>query len=220
MEVLQWLRANLILVSTIVNIAMLAIWTFYAFLFYRQYERQHRPKIIIHLTNWFAKEAECLIINLTREPVHIEGVLIASGDDGQSLKMVTSGEDLSSQMRDGRSVESVVKQGPLDPGATIELGRLSELIERALPEFLEQASNGDTCFFEIRVAAIGPVDRLFGARRRFHIESTDDGYSMHPESLYTEQLTSRKADREVTQWLDEASKSFSALMFHDIRSPK
>jgi hypothetical protein len=43
---------------------------------------------------------------------------------------------------------------------------------------------------------------------------------MHPESLHTEQLTSRKADREVTQWLDEASKRFSALMFHDIRSPK
>ena len=73
MEVLQWLRANLILVSTIVNIAMLAIWAVYAFLFYRQYERQRRPKIIIHLTNWFAKEAECLIINLIREPVHIEG---------------------------------------------------------------------------------------------------------------------------------------------------
>jgi hypothetical protein len=213
MEVVQWLRENAILVTAFVNIGMLIIWTFYAMLFYHQYRRQRRPKILVHLTNRQAKKGECLIVNLTREPVHIEAVLIASGDDGQSLKMLTGFEDSTHGIRDGFSAQSVVKQGPMDPGATMLIGRISDLIERAMSEFLEQADPGDTCFMEVRVVAIGPVDRLFGARRRFNVEFTPDGYWVHPESLHTEQLTSRKANREVSQWLEEASKSFTRLVY-------
>jgi hypothetical protein len=117
LEVFQWLRGNASFVSTIINISMLVIWTFYAILFYQQYSRQRRPKIMIHLTNWLAKEAECLIVNLTPEPAHIEGVLIASGDGSQSLKMVTGYEDLTSEVRAGQGVESIIKQGPLHPGS-------------------------------------------------------------------------------------------------------
>jgi hypothetical protein len=155
-----------------------------------------------------------MIVNLTREPVHIEGVIIASGDgDGQSLKMFTGGEDVADGIRDGFSAQSIVKQGPMDPGSTLALGRVSELIEKAMPQFIERASAGDADFLEVRVVAIGPVDRLFGARRRLHIEVTSDGYWVHPESLHTEQLTSRKADREVGRWLEEASESSTALVF-------
>lgn len=211
MEAFQWLKDNAVLVSTAVNIGMLTIWVFYAFLFYHQYSRQRQPKIIVHLTNWLAKEAECLVINLTREPVHIEGVLIASGDDGQSLKMITGNEDLTTRVRDGHRPEFIIKQGPMHPGSIIELGRLSELAEKAMPAFLEKADAGETCLFEIRVAAIGPIDRLFGARRRFQVESTEDGYSVRPESHFTEQLTSRVANREIKGWLEEASHAFSSL---------
>jgi hypothetical protein len=94
MEVFQWLRENAFLVSMAVNIGLLIIWTFYAILFYQGYARQRRPMLIVHLSNWFAKEAECLIVNLTREPVHILGVLFSSDGDSQSLKLFTNGEDL------------------------------------------------------------------------------------------------------------------------------
>jgi hypothetical protein len=213
-EVIQWLRENAVLLSTFVNIGMLLLWTFYAGLFYQQYRRQRQPKILVHVTNRLAREAECMIVNLTREPVHIEGVLIASGDgDGQSLRMFTGSEDVTDGIRGGFSAQSVVKQGPMDPGSTLALGRVWELMEAAMPQFMEHASAGDTEDLEVRVVAIGPVDRLFGARRRFHVEAILDGFWVHPESLHTEQLTSRKADREVGRWLEEASESLTALAF-------
>jgi hypothetical protein len=85
-----------------------------------------------------------------------------------------------------------------------------------MPEFLE-AGSGESCLLEIRVAAIGPDGRLFGARRDFHVDSTEDGFSVHPESLRTEQMTSRRARREITRWLEGASQNSAPLWYSACR---
>lgn len=107
---------------------------------------------------------------------------------------------------------SEIRQGPLQPGDYVALGRFEDILRGrgSLANAEAQTAQNsaplprDAGALELCVVVIhGPSDRPVGARRRFVVEHDGDKTSVRPQHTRTEQLTSRRDDPTVEQWLAE-----------------
>jgi hypothetical protein len=196
---MDWISQNYAPLSLFVNVAVLVIWTVYAGLLYQQYSRQHQAHLVMQVTDRRFRHADCLLISLTQEAVHIRALLI-SGSDVQSSPVsyhVTGPvEDAAPSIR----AESILRQGPMRPGDYLSLGKVESLVT---PIFDEHAANGDReVRFELRVVFEQRAGRLFGASHRFVLRRVDSEWVVHADTMFTRQMTSRSDEKEVVAWLD------------------
>lgn len=203
---LEFLRQNAPLLSAFASVGGFFIWTIYAILFYSELRYRRSPHIFIHAAGDGGSSTECLIINLSSEPVHVLCSL-ASRDDVAVQIQASSDQELPLKVR--------AKQGPLDTGESLSLGRF-ESIARELEDIADvvrerekrekrekrEECDDDEQQIDVRVAAIyGKSDLPIGATRRFIYNKGSS--RIIPSMPHTEQKRSRRGSRLVSQWMEQ-----------------
>lgn len=195
---MEFLRQNASVISALAAVGSFFIWTIYAFLFYSEFRRRRSSHIFIHAAGNGGPETECLVINLSSEPIHIFCSLVASD---QAAVQIQANDDKNLSLK-GRS-----KQGPLGAGESLSLGRFDQIVQKVKP-WSNHTNSSDTSTnefkIEVRVVAIhGMSDEPAGAARAFIYNSATS--NVIPCTAHTEQKRSRCSSKEVRTWMAECN---------------
>jgi hypothetical protein len=188
---LDWLLQNANVVSALASAGMLVIWSMYAWLFYQEFRRQRGSQLFIHEAGAENIASTFMLVNLSKEPVHILCSMAAHGD--RVVELLDAGQS------DGEGPVPRNKQGPLGMGESLPLGSFDKICRD-----LKLAEGGDEdqdfSQFEIRVAAIhGFREWPVGARRRFRLDHRSS--RIWPMQESTEQMRSKQQAAEVRTWI-------------------
>jgi hypothetical protein len=141
---LDWLVDNAALVANLASLAMLGVWTFYAVLFYREFQRQRRPFFVIHQAQGHGLDSTCLVVNLSREPIHVLCVLLmVHTDRGVFAQRIRNFRRPARTPETGGDVQTMIKQGPLTAGAFLGLGSFEAMLDAALEDAIREAGGWD-----------------------------------------------------------------------------
>ncbi|MCW8193799.1 hypothetical protein F6455_03235 [Proteobacteria bacterium 005FR1] len=187
---MEWFLDNAQAISALASAGMLVIWSMYAWLFYQEFRRQRGSQLFIHEGGSQGPNATCMLVNLSKEPIHVLCSMAAYGDETVQLH--------DTEKTDGAGPINRTKQGPLQMGELLELGSFKRICQ-ALN--LPQSSGSDEISeFEIRVVGIhGFREWPVGARRRFQIDHKTS--EIWPLTERTEQLRSKRHAAEVRNWI-------------------
>ena len=209
-----WLLDYAPLAANIASMLMLGVWLFYTIIFYREFKRQRRPLLILHQARGYDLESTCLLVNLSKEPVHVLCVLMRlHTDEGVYTKRIRNLRQVPSEADiDSGDVQTLLKQGPLGSGGFLVLGSFHRLLEEAEEDAVRSLMPSGTGRLvpalheiELRVIALhGAYEKPVGAERRFAVRPRDDGATrVQPKTSLTRQLNSRREMRRVRSWLEE-----------------
>lgn len=215
---MNWIASHLALISTFVSSATLFVWIFYAHLLHKSFARGERPLVLIHQAGGMGPGSSCLVVNLSRQPLHVVNVhFILRTENHRFLLRLNEFQRITSSDERNWARENVMKEGPLDSGDFLSLGDFSSMLEGARSdddgrdERQDQELAEKTEAFEIRVTAMfSAFDRPIGAIRRFAVSAEGEEISLIPKSPLTEQLTSFRQRRRVHQWLSDSLTDVSA----------
>lgn len=199
---------NPALISAFTSVLMTLIWIVYLHLALMQYLRANQPFLVIHHAHENDPKALCLVINMSKEPVHLQCVVAdIRGRHGFLRRYVT---DYRRITPDDRNVQSRLRQGPIQPGGYLVLGSFEEIMTgaRSEPEDIDESAPMPDMLegihsLELCVAVLhGPSQFHIGARRSFYVEREDGAMIIRAHSIHTEQLVSRAKRRTVRQWVE------------------
>lgn len=210
MPVVDWLQQYATLLTSLGNLLLVLIWAIYLQMFYRQSQRHQKAELLIHRAQGSEFSASCLLVNMSKEVVHVQCVIVKIETSEKALvHQVTDYERISD---DGSDSRQQLRQGPLQSGEYLLVGRFEDMLPGArkqrerdeehsqLPPPLDEVEA-----VEVRVVAVhGPSDYLVGARRRFTVEHEDGQTRIHPERLLTEQLSARRHQPQIRRWLRDS----------------
>jgi hypothetical protein len=154
-------------INVIINALMLGVWVLYFQLLLNGQRRQRRAKILINRSAGKCVDANCIISNMSAEPIYVEAIVFKIGS-GESLKSVslTNLEDATEKPRGDARAHWF--QGPINQGDYINLGPYRALLQRATGEQTFDSPSDQALEFEVSVIAnYGPDDLLVAAVRRF-----------------------------------------------------
>lgn len=213
---MTWLVENAALVANLASLATLVVWTVYLVIFYREFRRQRTPFLIIHQAHGYGIDATALVVNLSKEPVHVLcAMLVLHTTRGTFAQRI---HDFRRMPREASStdVQSAIKQGPLTSGAFLGLGSFEAMLEAAIGDVLREFDSSDSGeakldlslllrelrVLELRVVALhGAHRRPVGASRTFQLSLDGEAVTVEPASLLTRQLIARSDRRTVHDWL-------------------
>lgn len=193
-----WLADNAAIVSALAAVASFLVWFAYFQLFFYQYRRQHRPRLLLHVAPGEGLDGSCLLVNMSQQIVHVVCILaVVRRGAAHFTRQVTAYRRLAAQAESAAQIEMAIKQGPLAPGNFIVLGTFRELLEPG-------AERSPADALELRVVAhLGSQDAPIGARRRFRLVRDARGPRLEAETAASEQLSGRRSHREVQRWLEQ-----------------
>nr|WP_251068297.1 hypothetical protein [Marinobacter sp. C7] len=182
---------------------MAVVWIIYFQLFFLQYKRNNRPYLIIHHAQNENPDALCLMVNMGKEPVHVQCVqaVLYTRAGEQKVMTVTEYRRVAA---DDTNVHQVLRQGPLQPGGYLVLGSFRNIIlgrrsEESDSDYLFE----DITAIEVRAAVVhGPSSYPVGVRRRFTLRH-EGGAAIFPRNIHSEQLIRRRDREEVRRWLEQ-----------------
>lgn len=189
--------------TPISSAVMALVWVIYFQIFFIQYKRNNRPYLVIHHAQNENPDAMCLLVNMGKEPVHVQCVQVVTVNESGAEKVMTVTE-YRRVNADDQNIQRALRQGPLEPGGYLVLGSFRNIILGNKSEdddamhLLE-----DVAEVELRAAVVhGPSKYPIGVRRRFLLKHLA-GTRIYPRNIYSEQLI-RKRDRSVVRrWLEE-----------------
>lgn len=211
---LEWISQNNNLVIALSNIGTLMVWLFYAQLLYSGFRRQRRPRLLINkgVGNEYV-DSPCLVCNMSQEPVFVFLVVVQlrTSEELYTVSMTDCSEE--EWTNDNPGLFERTRQGPLQPGHTIEFVTFRQMISRISQQQGMKTDNGYPCdpdvtlkWLEIHVISIyGSDDAPFGAVRRFDIMADDHCQEilLRPAAIDTSRHTSWRYRRSIRRWLDE-----------------
>lgn len=201
---LEWIRNNHQIVSSVANVAMLFVWVAYLQVFVSSYRRQRRAKILVNRGGGATLDARCLISNMSAEPIYVES-LIATVETADRRWSCPVTELHEGGPKEGRSdLKLPTRQGPLLSGRFVDIGSFRNLIEPVLRTGTGRRGEAspdnpeDLVAFEIKVIAIhGSEDLLAGAVRRFDLVRQQDRVLLRGHGAGTEQIRSRRKRKRL-----------------------
>jgi hypothetical protein len=159
-EMWSWFGENHGAVSAIASCLTLVVWVLYFQLLYLGFRQTQRANIQISVAGGPVIDAECILANMSRQPIYVEAVAIAvTRNDGtvvqslSDLQMDTTSDDLRSR----------AMQGPLASGEMIALGPFRKLLARAGCT----EDDREISFSLTAIALYAGEDRLVAAQRDF-----------------------------------------------------
>lgn len=189
-------------IAGVSSAVMALVWIVYFQVFFLQYRRNNRAYLVIHHAQNENPDAICLLVNMSKEPVHIQcvqAVTFANSTVKHTLT-VTEYERVDPQ---DHNVEHILRQGPLLPGGYLVLGSYRDIILGKSSEdeegsrLLEEIDE-----FELRAAFLhGSMRSPAGVRRRFILRHKG-GTRIFPRNIYSEQLLGKKRQAEVREWVE------------------
>lgn len=206
---LDWIRENHGTLSLLVNIGMLIVWVAYLQLFLASFRRQTQPKILINIGAGRSLDALCLVANMSSDAVYLESLIATViTEEGRWVCPVTDVRDLADD-NGSSNPRDLTRQGPLQPGAVMDVGSFRDLVGRVLAEagYSMEAGEGfpeGLRRLEIQVVAdFGPDDLLVGAKREFELVKRDGRLSLGAHTRQTIQIRSRNERRRIKRMLEE-----------------
>jgi len=215
----DWIIENAAVIANLASLAMLGVWTFYAVIFYREFKRQRRPFFVIHQAQGHGLDSTCLIVNLSREAIHVLCVmLIVRTSRGVFAQRIRNFRRPSRGSDTGNDVQTMIKQGPLTTGAFLGLGSFEAMLDAAGDDVLRESTvwgeaGEEVDLFElvpeieeleIRLICLhGAREHPVGAWRSFRMEASEEHVTIFPSMLLTRQMSGRSESREVKQWFED-----------------
>lgn len=141
----DWINQHESVINVLINVGILLIWLIYAQLLYLGFRRQRRPRVIINRGKRNDIEALCIISNMSAEAVYIEYIIARLETSHGTINMnVTEfeqeySEEDEHEHTEGRSqsrrfapnaIRDSTRQGPLDSGDFIHIGKFGDLVHR------------------------------------------------------------------------------------------
>jgi len=208
---LEWLSDNKDWIAPATSIGTLMVWVFYAQLLYNGYSRQTRPRLLINRgVNDEGLDSPCLICNMSREAIYIYFILVFLDNSKEPvLVSVTDCEEGAIGER-SNSLGSRTRQGPLEPGKSLELLSFRIILERAAHQAGIELNEGKPVGPDVEVRGLefhvvciyGSDDKPFGAVRRFNLKENGAGEPLlEPDTIDTRRETSWRYKRRIRQWL-------------------
>lgn len=190
----SWLAENHGAVGAVASCLTLVVWLLYFQLLYLGFRQTQRANILITVAGGPSVDAECILANMSRQPIFVEAVAVTvtrrDGTIAQSLS------DL--QMDDSHNdLRSRAMQGPLASGEMIPLGRFRALLARAGCT----EDDRDIRFSLTAVALYAGEDRLVAAERDFLLR--DD--QLLSTSASARQLRSWRDRRRLEDLIQESA---------------
>jgi hypothetical protein len=206
---LDWITENHATLSLLVNVGMLIVWIAYLQLFLANFRRQTQPKLLINIGAGRSLDARCLVANMSSDAIYVESLIATVITEQERwVHPVTDVRDLADD--DGSSdPRELTRQGPLQPGAVMDVGSFRDLVGRVVAEsgHSREAAGGfpdGLRSLEIQVVAdFGPDDLLVGARREFELVKRDGRLGLGAHSPHTIQIRSRRERRRIKRILEE-----------------
>lgn len=199
---IEWLKEYSDVLNVLANATMILVWMIYLHLLLIAYRRQRRPKLLINRGGSHDVNGHCLISNMSAESVYIQSLIVTlKSQEEEWTAAVTDIEDLNAV--DAARPQETTHQGPLAPGAYMDAGCFSNLIERAARKagLSEQDLKETIRELELMVvAAYGADDMSIAAKRSFHLKGNNE---LTPQSVAAQQVSSRRARRKVDRFLAE-----------------
>lgn len=179
----DWLSENHGPVNAVTGVLTLAVWLLYFQLLYIRYRRSLRPKILITRGGGPHIDAECIVTNMSAEPIYLDS-LVLSFHDGLG-DTVCSLSDLARD--ESRSdLRGSTMQGSLGSGEMIGLGSFRHLLQRV--GWPGAADGSGELSFSVTVVAIYTAeDRFVAAERPF----TVCGDALDAPTISARQIRSR-----------------------------
>lgn len=196
MEAVGQFLSDQITLNVIINALMLFVWALYFQLLLNAQWRQKRAKILINRSAGRSINSNCIVTNMSPEPIYINAVVIEMGNE--SDRLVCSLTDLEDAIKAPEANPMTHWfQGPLTQGEYINLGAYRELLERAVSASSPHGRKLDLPnTFQISVIANhGPDELLVAASRQFRWDQREGKDRLAAGETY--QIRSRRERRRL-----------------------
>lgn len=212
---MEWIAGNSQVLNVFINLGMLLVWIFYAQLLLNSYRRARRPKVIIDQGVGRGMDSVCLVANMSNEAIFMQ-VVVASlyneedrvSRDITDLKVRERAKEAASDQSHVSPPQAQTLQGPLQPGAYLEIGTFWEILDNVLSKRRQlddesREEEADQYSLELTIiSSFGSENRPIGARRRFEFTRSDKGeHLVRATTVDTLRLTSLRERRKMDRWL-------------------
>lgn len=182
-------------INVIINASMLCVWVLYFQLLLNGQRRQRRAKILINRSAGKCVDANCIISNMSAEPIYVEAVVLRIGS-GENLKSISLTNLENATAEPEGDARAHWFQGPINQGDYINLGPYRALLERATGEQAFGSRSDQAIEFEVSVIAnYGPDDLLVAAVREFRWQENEGGIKL--AAGRTRQIRNRAERRQL-----------------------
>ena len=196
-----WLQENSQIMSALAAWATIGLWALYLQLIYSSYRLSRRAKILINRGASETVDAKCIIANMGAEPIYIEAIrVMLSRDDHAFVSSLGNLEIAMAQEGDRRPQWM---QGPMASGEMIDIGTFRSLVDHCIDNARGAVAVGDDGFLDgatLKIIVVGTMasEHLpVAARREFRIGAHGAVLKLHPCTLRTDQIRSKRERREI-----------------------
>lgn len=198
---LGFLVDHIDVVNAVLNALMVLIWTAYLHIFLINHLRQ--SSTVIHIDIGAAKgvQSRCLVTNLSSNPIYVQGLVADLVHNGHSCRTIVTDRN---EIGEGDVEDPLARtnRGTLQPGETVDIGSLSNLVDRARISLAEEWTADQIDSVTITVVAIlGQVDRIVGASKSFIADHNAKRITFSPEKLLTHQMKPGKTREQFSHIL-------------------
>lgn len=191
------------ILNVMLNAAMVLIWVAYLHFFTVNHLRQARNVVHIDLGAAEGARSRCLVTNLSAKPIYVQAIVAELCSGGQrSMTQITDKDEIRPE--DVEDPLSRTNRGTLQPGQTMDIGSLDNLISRARIHLSEDWHSDDVDAVTLTVVAIsGQAERLFAASKIFEGEKNENGRAFVAKNVLTSQLGKRQTRAAYSKILRE-----------------
>lgn len=192
--------------NVVFNGTMVVIWTLYFQVFLVNHLRQARNMIHIDLGAAQGARSRCLVTNLSSNAVYVQAIIADLSSNGSASRtLITDKEEIP--LGDTEDPLSRTNRGTLQPGQTVDIGSLEDLVSRAQIRLHEDWCSDDIDAVAITVVAIsGQIDRIVGASKSFDAEHLKGGGSVFTaKNILTQQIRPRQTREQFSKMLRDQS---------------
>lgn len=187
-----WLSENLSLIQTITAVVTAFIWLTYLQIIVSGLVRQRRSVLSLNRGGGEGMAAHLLLTNLGAEPLYIRNVLMTLHTDNSTRDVFLTDrreygpDDLADPLKG-------TLQGPLEPGAYLDLGTATNIFDRTrVAVDIEDLD----AIRKVDIIVLGVGRKLTGASKTYRIKTTGDSIQrLDPEKVATTQLSARQCQQ-------------------------
>lgn len=197
----QWIDQNSGALNVLLNLGILAVWSFYLQLFVAGYRRERQSKILVTCGAGEGAQAHCFVCNMSSEPIYVVDVIATMHGGGEAWVGSITDNEREEEERP-LEVTARTKQGALKVGDMRDFGDFASLLRRirrarGLGES-DWPEDDRAITLELTVVAVyGPEDLPVAARRSFVLDVEDGAQRVRPQTVDTAQVRSRTERRRV-----------------------
>ncbi len=191
------------ILNVMLNAAMVLIWVAYLHFFTVNHIRQSRNVVHIDLGAAEGAHSRCLVTNLSAKAIYVQAIVAElSSDDRSSMTQITDKDEIRPE--DVENPLSRTNRGTLQPGQTMDIGSVENLVSRARIHLSEDWHSDEVDEVTLTVVGIsGQAERIFAASKTFEAKKSADGRVFVAQRVLTKQLRKRETREAFNKMLND-----------------